>query len=204
MAALGDMGREDARFVAKPFSMQARVMGALSMNGIDLTLPVIPGALASDRKNKFNRDLHWRIMQRGKLPTKKELGMLNATTLQACADLTANGHAVTLYPAGGVMDATKKPWQRGLGRVIKQLPEDARDGVTVVPFRFDDFSKLRLIRSLAQASRSIRPQAQTITLRLGKQVTSNELLEGAVDDLSADEITESLRQQFISTFSDRD
>ncbi|MGH7196172.1 MAG: hypothetical protein ACREGJ_00180 [Candidatus Saccharimonadales bacterium] len=202
LAVFGNMGREDMRFVAKPFSMQARVMGSLGLEGAGLTLLVIPGTLASNRKDKINRDLCWRIANRGNLPTKDEIKTLNADTLQGCADLAESGHAVTLYPTGGVMDATKKPWQRGLGRVIKQLPAESRDSVAIVPFRFDDFSKLRLIRSLTMASRGVISRPQTITLRTGKQGTVNEVLAGATDELTADEITAVLRKQFITAFGE--
>ena len=199
LAAFGHMGREDIRLVAKPFSMQARVIGSLGVGGAGLTLPVIPGTLARDRDDKFNRDLYWRIVNRGNLPTKAELKQLNADTLQHCTDLAVSGHAVTLYPAGGVMDATVRPWQRGLGRVIQQLPEEARDGVAIVPFRFDDFSKLRLMRSLTMASSGMVPRPYTITMRLGKQGTVNELL-GDTSRQDAGEITEILRQQFVRAF----
>lgn len=100
------------------------------------------------------------------------------------------------------MDATKKPWQRGLGRVIKQLPEEARDSVAIVPFRFDDFSKLSLIRSLTMASRGITPRPQTITLRTGKQGMVSEVLAGATDELTADEITTVLKEQFVTAFGE--
>lgn len=202
LAMLGNLGREDVHFVAKPFSMQARVIRTLSLEGAELTLPVIPSTLASDREDKINRDLYWRIVNRDYLPTKDELRALNAETLQSCADLAESGHAITLYPAGGVMDATKKPWQRGLGRVVKQLSDEARDSVAVVPFRFDDFSKLRLIRSLTLASRGMTPRPQTITFRTGKQGTVDEVLAGATDELTADEITTVLRERFVTAFGD--
>lgn len=199
LATFGNMGREDVRFVAKPFSMQARIMGSLGVGGAGLTLPVIPGTLARDREDKINRDLYWRIVNRGNLPTKDELKQLNADTLQDCTDLVVAGNAVTLYPAGGVMDATAHPWQHGLGMVIKQLPEEAQDSVAIVPFRFDDFSKLRLVRSLTIASNGMVPRPSMINLRLGKQGSVNELL-GDVSRQDVGEITETLRQQFVQTF----
>lgn len=199
LAMFGKVGREDMRFVAKPFSMQARVMGQLGVRGADLTLPVIPGTLARDREDKLNRDLYWRIVNKDRLPTKDELRSLNFNTLKDCADLATAGHAVTLYPAGGVMDAVTRPWQRGLGKVIRQLPMEARDNVAVVPFRFDDFSRIRLFRSLVMASNGKAPRQQTITVRLGKQGTVSELIDD-VNNLGADGITEALRQQFVSSF----
>lgn len=202
MALLGHYGREDVRFVAKPFSMQARVMANLALSqGVDLTLPVIPGTLAKDRANKFNRDLYWRMRERGNLPTKQELKKLNTNTLQETADLIAKGHAVTVYPAGGVMDARKKPWQRGLGRVVSQLSEEARETTTIVPFRFDDFSRLQLIHALHQRRRGKKPKPQTIIMRLGQQGTPDELLGEAMHGQDPGEITEVVRRQFIASFS---
>jgi len=200
LAALGDPGRTACYFVAKPFSLSSRVRNALTPPGTRINLPVIPRTLASDRQDISNRDLHWRIMRRGSLPTQEELKTLNANTLQDGAKLVASGHIVTNYPTGGVMDAVKNPWQQGLGRIIQQVPEDARDRVSVVPFRFDDFSKLQLIRSLAMARRGMKPNPQTIMLRLGRQGSINEVLEDSVDGLSSHEITAVLREQFVTAF----
>ncbi len=202
MALLGNHGREDVRFVAKPFSMQARIMADLALSqGVDLTLPVIPGTLAKDRSNKLNRDLYWRMREGGSLPTSQELKKLNANTLQETADLVAKGYAVTIYPAGGVMNAREKPWQRGLGRVVSQLSEEARETATIVPFRFDHFSRLLLIRALHQRSRGKEPKSQTVTMRLGQQGTPNELLGDTIQSQDPNEITEVLRRQFIASFN---
>jgi hypothetical protein len=203
MALFGDNGREDVHFVAKPMSMQARVMAHLALGEQDLTLPVIPGTLALDRDNKLNRDLYWRMKQGDNLPTKQELRILNATTIQNCAGLSAAGYAVTLYPASGAMDAVKKTWQRGLGRIISLLPEGARGTTTVVPFRFDTFSRLHLVHALHKASKGKTPKPQIITLRVGRHGTPNELLDGAIGGRHPDEITETLRQQFVMAFADQ-
>ena len=204
LAAFGDVGRTACHFVAKPFSLSSRVRNTLTSSDARINLPVIPRTLASDRQDTFNRDLHWRIMRRGNLPTEEELKTLNANTLQDSADLVAAGHIVTIYPTGGVMDAIEKPWQQGLGRIIQQVPEDARDRVAVVPFRFDDFSKVRLISSLVMVRYGLEPSPQTIVLRLGRQGSVNEVLEGSVDELTAREITAALREQFVTAFGGQD
>ena len=63
LAKFGDSEKKNVHFVAKPFSMQARIMGHLAATASDLTLPVIPRTLSRDRKNIFNRDLFWRLTQ---------------------------------------------------------------------------------------------------------------------------------------------
>lgn len=198
LAMFGQVDREDVHFVAKPFSMQARIMAALGAHH-SATVPVIPRALASDREDKFNRDLYWRIVNKGNLPTTAEIKVLNATSIQSCADLSTSGRGVVLYPAGGVMDAVKKPWQQGLGRVIKLLPAEAQERVVIVPFRFDDFSKLQLFRAL-HSSRSRRPQE--IRMRIGRQGSVRSLLgdETTIGAMSAGDITEVVRSQFVSFF----
>lgn len=100
------------------------------------------------------------------------------------------------------MDAAKKPWQRGIGRIIKLLSHEARERVQVVLFRFDDFSTLKISRSLRQQERGIRSEPYAVTLRLGAQGSVYDLLgeEAPIDYLSAEEITVRLRQRFVEPF----
>jgi hypothetical protein len=54
LAALGDAARNNVHIVAKPFSMQARLLGSLGTEGTNMTLAVIPRTLARDRKDIFS------------------------------------------------------------------------------------------------------------------------------------------------------
>lgn len=199
LAMFGQLARDDVYFVAKPFSMQARIMAALGAHH-SATVTVIPRTLASDREDKINRDLYWRVVNKGSLPTTAEIKVLNAASIQSCADLSASGRGVVLYLAGGVMDAVKKPWQQGLGRVIKLLLVEAHEHVVVVPFRFDDFSKLKLFRAPLHGSRPRRPQE--IRMRIGRQGSVHSLLgsETTIGAMSAGDIIEVVRNQFVGSF----
>ncbi|WP_327313327.1 hypothetical protein [Streptomyces sp. NBC_01235] len=202
LAVLGGFPREDIHFIQKPFSKNARLFRSLGSRGEDIPLPVIPQTLAGDRSNVFNRDLWWRMLLRGGLPTAADLRALNMESLDRAARAVSDGRLVSLYPAGGCMDAAKKPWQRGIGRIIKLLSHEARERVQVVLFRFDDFSTLKISRSLRQQERGIRSEPYAVTLRLGAQGSVYDLLgeEAPIDYLSAEEITVRLRQRFVEPF----
>lgn len=201
VAAFGRLGREDLHFIGKPFSLQARVIGSLGTAAANMLLPVWPGTLARDRdfRHIWNRDILWRVVRGGRLPTHQQLTALNARTVSQCASLAAKGQAVGLYPAGGVVDATRKPWHRGLGTIIRRLPAEARHTVQIVPFQVTNFSTSRLGRSLAMQNCGLRPPAWTVSLRIGRQGTIYELL-GDVHDLGDTDIVDGLRQQYIASF----
>lgn len=63
LAKFGDSEKKNVHFVAKSFSMQARIMCHLAATASDLTLPVIPRTCQEIEKNIFNRDLFWRLTQ---------------------------------------------------------------------------------------------------------------------------------------------
>lgn len=184
-AHFGDLERDDVHIVAKPFSTLTKVLSTLDPYSEGLTLPVIPRTLARDRKNKLNRDIYWRLTNRGELPSKEELKMINSK--------------------GGVMDASKNHWRQGLGQIVRQIPEWQYPNVTIVPFRFDDFSKRRLTQALLMRSHGVYPKRQEINLRLGRQGTVRELIGGMkyVQSLQPLEISNLLQRQFIQSFASR-
>ena len=94
LAKFGDLEKKDVHFVAKPFSMQARVMGYLAATAFDLTLPVIPKTLSRDRKNIFNRDLFWRFTKRSFLPNESEIREINSSTLEKASCFIQEGEIV--------------------------------------------------------------------------------------------------------------
>lgn len=170
LAKFGDLEKKDVHFVAKPFSMQARIMGHLAATASDLTLPVIPRTLSRDRKNIFNRDLFWRLTKRSFLPNESEIKEINDSTLEKASCFIQEKEVVVICPAGGVVDACSAQWKRGVGEVIKKVDSSNRDSVKIIPFRFDDFSRWRLTQSLVRAcnDRWHSAETQEITLRLGE------------------------------------
>lgn len=202
LAIFGELERKDIHFIAKPFSMQARIMSYLATSSSGLTLPVIPRTLARNRKNILNRDLFWRITKRDFLPSKSEIKEINSSTLDSASCLIQKGDVAVIYPAGGVIDACTATWKRGVGEIIKSVEPDNRNSVKIIPFRFDDFSRWRLVRALEKACKnktSNRPQK--ITLRLGKCGTVKELFPD-IDTLTSTDITSQLNDQFIEQFGE--
>ena len=202
LAKFGDLEKKNIHFVAKPFSMQARIMGHLAATASDLTLPVIPRTLSRDRKNIFNRDLFWRLTKRSFLPSESEIREINGSTLEKASCFIQEREAVVIYPAGGVVDACSARWKRGVGEVIKKVDSSSRDSVEIIPFRFDDFSRWRLMSAVIKAcDGKTSDKSQEITLRLGKCGTIDELFPD-VDKLSSMEITSRLQCQFIERFGE--
>lgn len=200
-AVCGQNDRSDLGIVAKPFSIQARVRRALAVGTSDLTLPVIPGTLARDRTDVLNRDWLWRMRQYNNLPSLEEIKQLNSETLSDCSRLLANGCAVGIYPAGGVMDAVAKPWQMGVEKIIRQLSKEGQETTIIAPFRFDDFSKSALLYALHQRSRGKSSKPQEIVMRIGRQGTVAEVLGSDVEAYPIGTIAKELHSQFISAFA---
>ena len=77
-----------------------------------------------------------------------------------------------------------------------------RDSVKIIPFRFDDFSRWRLMSAVIKACNGKTPdKSQEITLRFGKYGTIDELFPD-VDKLSSMEITSRLQCQFTEWFGE--
>jgi len=201
LAVLGEHERDDAHWLAKPFSHNARIMHSLESTS-QMVVPVLPGTLARDRPNIFNSDLGWRLLEWHRLPGHENLNRLNLASIEHAARLLDDGHIVTLYPTGRIADAGSAPWRRGVGRILKQVIESKRDTTNVVLFRFDDFSSLRVARSLLLHSHGLRTRPYTITLRTESIGTVGELLReaNASNDIDTAQITAQLRQHYLAAF----
>jgi hypothetical protein len=207
LAMLGVLGREDIHFIAKPFAISARVINSLGPRARGITLPVIPRTLARDRPDILNRDLGWRITQLRNLPTYHELNAINAATLTDAATLLDNGELVVIHPTGATVDATVRPWHRGLGTILKTISPAARPHTRIVLARFDHFATTKLVRRLALQGRGITPnRPYVITLRVRINATISQLLDNdatTLDALSAVEITQRLRDLYVRRYTVR-
>jgi hypothetical protein len=204
LGVFGSLGREDVHVVAKPFSMSARMVNALGLPARGVILPVIPQTLARDRRAVLNRDLVWRFMNRRALGARHELATLNATTLRRAAHLLELGRLVTIFPAGGVVDALKEPWHRGLGHVVRLLAAHKREVLRIVFFRFDDFSPASVLHRLTLAGRGISPRRPyDLTLHITSSSIEEMLdLAGGADLPDAREIAERFRSTYCRQFSE--
>ncbi len=198
VASLADLGRTDQHYAANPFSLQARVIAALGAEGMTMLLPVIPRSLTRDAPCRLDRHLYWRLQRHGSLPTGAEAAVINDLTLDHSAGLVAEGRAVTVYPAGGVKDATRSPWRPGIGEIIRRLPAESYDKVTIVPIRAYGHSTLRLAGAIAAHRMGLTLPAWKVCFRVGRQGSIAELLGDDVTDAIRN--TEALRQQYVESF----
>lgn len=132
LAALGQEGRKDIKIIGKPYALSVRLAEALDMHHEGYILPVIPRTLVSNKLNIFNRDIWMRLFNANKLSTQKEAKAMNVTAMKNAASFLANGYAVGVFPTGGVKSATTSKWYRGVGEMIKLLPEEARERVVCI------------------------------------------------------------------------
>jgi hypothetical protein len=201
LAALGQVGRKDIKIIGKPYALSVRLTEALDMHHEGYILPVIPGTLVSNRLNIFNRDIWMRLFNANKLSTQKEAKAMNATAMKNAASFLATGYAVGVFPTGGVKSATKSEWYRGVGEMIKLLPEEARERVVIIPFQFGHFTQFQLVGTLWLYSKGFEVKPRTLSLNLGRQITVADFLTsetaGATDPQV---ITERLRLRYVQDF----
>jgi hypothetical protein len=198
LAVFGNYGRNDVGFIAKPFAMSARLIRGASDDSAML-LPVFPGTLAKDRRPIWNRDLGWRISQGNRLPDKQETKALNARTIRRSAELVVGGSLVTIFPGGGIGKAQVKCWRPGIGRILAQVPVRSRANVTVVLFRFEKLSAVKLIKALLFQSYGWRPEPQTIQLRVSDPILLADLLADQTA-VNCSATTDVLYRRFIDDF----
>lgn len=201
MSVFGAMGREDAHLLAKPYLKTVKAIGTLGAKAAEVILPVVPHAMAQERRTTLSLTGAYRVLKRSHLPTEEQIRTNNARTLQRCTEITAGGGAVSMYPTGCVKDALTTSWYPGIGKIIQRLSDEAKNRVMIVPFRFDTFSQIAVLRALGKRRGPIlTPKTQELHLKLGKQGTVRELLPD-IDELDAAAITERLRRQFIEAFA---
>lgn len=201
LAALGQAGRKDIKIIAKPYAFSVHLTEALDMRHEGYILPVIPGTLVSDRLNIFNRDIGMRVFNANTLSTRKEAKAINATAMQNGASFLANGYAVGVFPTGGVNSATKSAWFRGVGEMIKLLPEEARERVVIIPFQFAHFTQFQVVATLWLYSKGLKVKPRTLSLNVGRQISVADFLTSeTAGSTDSQVITERLRLRYVQDF----
>ena len=201
LAALGQEGRKDIKIIGKPYALSVRLAEALDMHHEGYILPVIPGTLASNRLNIFNRDIWMRVFNANKLSTQKEAKAINVTALKNAASCLANGYAVAVFPTGGVKKATTSAWYRGVGELIKLLPEEARERVVIIPFQFGHFTQFQVVVTLWLYSKGFAVKPRTLSLNVGRPITVADFLTSeTAGSTDPQVITERLRIRYVQDF----
>lgn len=199
LAAFGSFLREDVKFATKPYTFTNHLIVMLGQDENSYTIPLIPQTMAKDRsggaiilKHLFTKDLL----------TRNEIKTQNMKSLQIAAKELNKGSVVVIYPTGEINDARSSKWFSGVGEVIKMISPEKRNSVNIVPFFCEGIQPLNLVRAFLSSSLGNRPKEQNITIHLGKQDTIKTLFDDHInlESASPNDITEILRQQFISDF----
>ena len=142
-----------------------------------------------------------RVFNAHKLSTQKEAKAINATAMKKAASLLATGYAVGVFPTGGVKSATKSAWFRGVGAMIRLLPEEARERVVIIPFQFAHFTQFQIVATLWLYSKGFEVKPGTLSLNLGRPITVAEFLTSeTAGSTDPQVITERLRLRYVQDF----
>lgn len=203
MDTLHNIGRHDMHNVVK-FYVQRQVEQLLGQAAAAHLLPVYPRVLARDRSQKINRELLNRIVYRNSLLSLAASEQANVATLSRATGILAQNGVVNIYPCGSIVDATKRPWRTGVGKIITGVPAAVWPDVLICPYRVPDIHRGRLVAAVALRGRGWAGRPQTLTMQFGRVQSMAELLEPLSSEERQDSalITEMLREQFIDYFAD--
>jgi hypothetical protein len=200
MGVLAEMGRTDMKHVAK-FYVGNQLSSAFGGDVADAILPVYPRLLATDRGNKLNLEFFSRVIYRSSLKSGAESERLNALALTAAADELTEGGLVNIYPCGSIVNNMRHPWREGVGRILSDIPEDARGDVLVVPYHADNINRARLVMAGIARGRSVFGRRQEITVEFGEPRTVSETIGSLPHEYRSNPaaITEVLRKHYVDT-----
>lgn len=202
VGACGVTNRNDLGITAKPYAPTGQLINAISEPD-EYLLPLIPTSVATDRQDgDFRSKVHRRIF--GKyLLTKAETQTFNKTTMQNAASMLEDeGRLVSIFPTGGVYDATKAPWRNGVGYIAAELSRDAFDSTAILPFKFGEFSPRRVLSAMIKSRLGITTSKQQhIDIFLGEPETLGSLFPKDDDRLPIN-ITQVLQQRYQEEFAE--
>ncbi len=201
-ATLPLLGREDVKLTAKPYTLDSHFVELIRRPGEECIIPLVPSYMARDRKSAMPfEDRVMRYCLRKKLLTAREIQYLNDTSFKRAAILVTEGNAVNILPEGYPTKGTQA-WRKGVGEIIKLIPDDIYDQTTVVPYRFQEINQKRVLLALLFASLARFLPEQVITLRLGQEETLEQLFPGNdIQSLSAFEIAPKLQAWYRKQFT---
>ncbi|HEU4967233.1 MAG TPA: hypothetical protein VFT53_07245 [Candidatus Saccharimonadales bacterium] len=205
LALMNRMGRTDVHMLGKPYAPTGRIMHSMGEPMASLLLPVIPGTMDANKKGReaINEDAIFRILSPSAVLPRVQRAAVNRATLQRSANIVANGGAVLVAPTGSLSDASKAPWQRGIGDIVRMIPQDIQHEARIVFVRPSDFPKLKFIAALALRQFRLRLPRLTIAMDIVDAGTPAELLSlvDRTDPTASQEITERLQQKYLNYFS---
>ena len=202
MDMLARMGRDDMINIAK-FYVKRQIHQALGGAASRLVAPVYPRLLASDREERANSELLNRFLYRKFLLTMEESAEVNEQVLGMASERLDEGGIVNIFPTGSVVDARTHEWRAGVGRIIRDVPDERKPDILVASYAMRDASRMRLVGAVAARGWGIFGRPQSMEVSLGPLVTASDVVESLPVSLQRDPdaITEQLRRDFLTNFN---
>jgi hypothetical protein len=164
MDILSQIGRGDMLNIAK-FYVKRQVHQAMGAAASKLVAPVYPRLLASDRRDHINSEMINRWLYKKFLLTTELSEEVNQRSLQAASERLGQGGIVNIFPCGSVVNAHTHPWRSGVGRIIRDIPDEQKVEVKIVPYKLEDMSRLRFMGAVAtRGSGLVAPQTMNLSL----------------------------------------
>lgn len=164
--AMTEAGRDGSHIIAMPISFSGRLLQDSGEAGKNFVIPVMPSALSTEYDPSLRDDPRglYRKLRFPRVHNQppETLKGINDKALDLAAHKISNGHAVTIFPTGGSIDAK---WRNGLGKIAHRLPLENRDTTEVSLLQADPFSVRRVASAIALREVGIRPIKQTLVLR---------------------------------------
>lgn len=176
-ALMSKSGRDSSHVIAMPTSFAGRLIQSSGSKGQELIIPIVPGI------NTVDSRVSWRhpkeAYRQRRYPhvlslTKEATREINNQALKKASHHASAGGAVTIFPTGDTVEAANASWQRGLGRLVQQVPAEAWDSTELAVLRADAFPLKKVLSSLALRDLGIRPRKQTVVMRAARLGTINE------------------------------
>lgn len=180
--------REDVAFVGGHFSQH------LGENVRQHILPILPTKYASDRKSKLN--LREKILYGDRPMTEQEIIELNKQSIKSAAERLTNGEAIGIFPSGA--EKMKDKWYPGIGRIIEQIPPEARNNILLAPIHVSDYSYGDLRKAVRKRfAKNLPPDKKQVEVQFGPAENLSDLIP---PDAKPDEIINILQEKYLEQF----
>jgi hypothetical protein len=135
------------------------------------------------------------------LLTLAESTRANTYAIDTATERLTEGGVVNIFPTGRAVDSFSHPWRSGVGRIISELPTQAKQDVMIVPYTLGNVSVLRIIGAVAMRGEGYMRRHQTMNLHLCPLQSAAKLIESlpTPDQGDPSAITAYIKRQFIDT-----
>lgn len=123
-----------------------------------------------------------------------EATKLNQASMQEAGKRLGDGWLVGIFPTA--TEAIDSKWRKGLGEIIKNTPQNSE--VRLVPTHFGDLKYREILKSIRRVyGKGKEPKHRIVDINFGEELRLSDL----PPNMSAEEITQFLKQDYLKKFS---